>query len=277
MASQIISGYLSSDLIESGSINSDKLSANALKSRNYISTTQTDAGLAFTNKNNGGSFFNLSKGTLTSPFFRIGVDSNNRYSCAIGNFNIDDHGGLQSFKTNEVYPSIEIGNTANMDNGVRLDYLTITQLKKIDSSNYAFTDLSGGNLVLDYKGSEIAISPSNSSYSYPVISFSPAAKSKYLISTNASISAFIEDRCDETIKAGKRRVSTLNKLKRIRVMRYYYNDDEILKIIDFPEFFQSTHNHECKYLLKKAGYTLASSNKENKAFTLFPFFKNSIA
>lgn len=163
----------------------------------------------------------------------IGAAASSHTHGTIGGFTVGSDGSLSSdVGSSYAYPSISM--SANYCTST-LCYATlrISQADANGNTTAANTISDNGIQTINFNSGGActidAYTTTSTSKTKGLLSVSGVSSSKYAITSTGKIYGYIEAACDETIKAGKREVSVLNKLKSLRVQKYHYNDSELAK------------------------------------------------
>lgn len=254
--------YINGGTIYANSITSEKLSTDAIKSRNF---TDTDpdilAGKAFST---AGSFFNLANGTLTAPKFRFGSDG----SCGIGIFNVGSSGQLEAIENTNIGQRVRY---VNWDiNQLLLEYNISGSFHSLNLFNsFGFSTTYHGDVGNVRSSVELDASNTGARNSAAILQIYPRETSNTGLYVEGVISSAAGacTGCDESVKKKFKDVSTLNKLKNIRVKKFKYSQ----KAIKEKEWLKK-HKAENKVMpvfkdeADSPDYIMAMAGEFNKTF-----------
>lgn len=201
---------------ESGQITADRIATDAIRSRNFTDTNADIlAGKAFSS---AGTFLNLSGGTLTAPKFRYGSDG----SCAMGAFTVQSDGSFKSSFGSNGYVTLEARHGLTIYDP---DYYATGQFRP-DSTYWAYGPPGTGGNQQVY----LYVYNDGSTYNKAILKINPASTDKYglYVAGKARINA-TDYTSDESTKKDFQDVSTLDKLKALRVCAWRFDEEKLVE------------------------------------------------
>ena len=216
---------------ESGQITADRIATDAIRSRNFSGSTD---GSAFSTQ---GSFLDLANGNFITPFYRLKSSSNNK-ECQIGAWTIKANGAFEadSWATGTSVsekPVITV-------KGTFAGGLSYTELNHFCYSAYALYDPSGRYQDKTY----VYLTPRGLTFErgdppsgtvkfgigeVDVVNPTTGSSTRWglYVTGNAYCTNGTWTSCDENVKRDIKDVSTLAKVKEIRVKKFKYSQKAI--------------------------------------------------
>lgn len=212
---------------EAGEIRADRIATDAIRSRNYAYSS----GLYST----AGTFLDLANGQIISKNFSIDSSGNASFKGAvtatsgkIGDFSLDN-GALSYSGTSYGVSSGGIIKVKNTTTGSECS-INAGMLKYESSSSY--TNIQAAYASFSSGGGSVRINPIDygSSYSYALVQILPNDTSKYglYVAGKARINT-TDYGSDEKTKKDFQDVSTLDKLKKLRVCAWRFDEEKLVE------------------------------------------------